>query len=353
MRNIRSTFLLSAAVLVAAFTIACAEDPTPTPTAAPTPTPTPEPFTIEVISAFPASLDTADTLAEFGRIVSDLTEGSVQVVSMGGPEVVHPFEQFVPVREGVFDAGFSVGAYHTDITLLGLADLLAANHKDAGDSFALREQCGLTQALGEVYRPLGVEYLGTMTGGYGARLLTADRYDSTDLGGVTLRAVDVYRPHLLTHGATTVNMPFEEIYVALQNGVLDGVFWGAPGAVTGGWHEIVRYQYPDSFVGGGGPSLYVNAGTWAALSPDEQQAVREAVAATSTYYEEANRELERAEREALLAAGVEEIEWSAEDAARWQTVFAESALTFFILPDATHGPGIADAVRCVNAEVGR
>ena len=201
---------------------------------------------------------------------------------MGGPEVVHPFEQFVPVREGVFDAGFSVGAYHTDITLLGLADLLAANYKGQGDSFALREQCGLIQALAEVYRPLGVEYLGTMTGGYGARLLTVDRLDSIDLSGVTLRAVDVYKPHLLTHGATTVNLPFEDIYPALQSGVIDGICWGAPGAVTGGWHEVVRYQYPDSLGGGGGPSLYFNADTWARLSPEQQQAIRKARRPPST-----------------------------------------------------------------------
>lgn len=285
--------------------------------------------------------------------MSDLTGGAVRVESVGSPEVVHPFEQFVPLREGVFDAGFSVGAYHTDITLLGLSDLLAANYTAEGDSFALREQCGLTQALAEVYRPLGVEYLGTFTGGYGARLLTIDRYDSTDLSGATLRAVDVYAPHLLTHGATTVNMPFEDIYVALQNSVIKGVFWGAPGAVTGGWHEIVRYQYPDSFVGGGGPSLYFNADAWAGLSSGQQQAVRQAVATVSIFYEEANRELERAERDALLAAGVEEVSWSAEDIARWQSVFAESALQIFVLPDATHGPAIADAVRCVNAEVGR
>ena len=342
-----------AVLALAALVPACGEPPTPTPTPDPTPTPTPEPTTIDIISAFPTTLDQADTLGEFGRIVSDLTSGAVQIVSAGGPEVVHPFEQFVPVREGVFDAGFSVGAYHTDITLLGLADLLATNYKAQGDSFALREQCGLTKALAEVYRPLGVEYLGTMTGGYGARLLTADRYDSTDLSGVTLRAVDIYKPHLLTHGATTVNLPFEEIYPALQSGVIDGVFWGAPGAVTGGWHEVVRYQYPDSFVGGGGPSVYFNTEVWTALSPDEQEAVSQAVAATSVYYEEANHELERAEREALLAAGVEEVEWSPEDAARWQAVFAGSALNFFILPDATHGPAIAEAVRCVNAEVGR
>lgn len=353
MRKVRNLFLAAAAVLLMASLLACGEAPTPTPTPAPTPTPTPTPITIEVISAFPATLDQADTLAAFGRVVSDLTAGGVEVVSMGGPEVVHPFEQFLPVREGVFDAGFSVGAYHTDVTFLGLADLLAANYKDQGDSFALREQCGLTQALAEVYRPLGVEYLGTMTGGYGARLLTVDRLDSIDLSGVTLRAVDIYKPHLLTHGATTVNMPFEEVYVALQNGVIEGVLWGAPGAVTGGWHEVIRYQYPDSLAGGGGPSLYFNADTWAGLSPEQQQAIREAVATISVHYEEANRELERAERDALLAAGVEEVDWSPEDTARWQTVFVESALQFFILPDTTHGPGIAEAVRCVNTEVGR
>ena len=353
MRNSRNIFLVITAVLLMAFIIACGEPPTPTPTPAPTPTSTPEPVTIEVISAFSSTLDQTDSLAAFGRIVSELTGGDIQAVSIGGPEVVHSFEQFVPVREGVFDAGFSVGAYHMDITLLGLADLLAANYTDTANSFALREQCGLTQALAEVYRPLGVEYLGTMTGGYGARLLTSDRYDSTDLSGVTLRAVDIYKPHLLTHGATTVNLPFEDISPALQSSVIDCVLWGAPGAVTGGWHEVVRYQYPDSFVGGGGPSLYFNADTWSGLSPEHQEAVRTAIAATSVHYEEANHELERAERDALLAAGVEEVEWSPEDAARWQAVFAESALNFFILPDTTHGPVIAEAVRCVNAEVGR
>lgn len=349
----RNPLLATAAVLLMASIAACGEPPTPTPTPTPSPTPTPAPTVIKAISAFSASLDQADTLGAFGRAVSEFTDGSVEVVSIGGPEVVHPFEQFIPVREGVFDAGFSVGAYHTDITFLGLADLLAANYTGAGDSFALREQCGLTQALAEVYRPLGVEYIGTLTGGFGARLLTVDRYDSTDLSGVTLRAVDVYKPHLGTHGATTVNMPFEEVYVALQNGVINGTFWGAPGAVTGGWHEIVRYQYPGSFVGGGGPSLYFNADTWAGLSAEEQEAVRKAAATVSSLYEKVNHGLEKAEREALLAAGVEEVEWSPEDTARWRTVFAESALGLFILPDTTHGPAIADAVRCVNAEVGR
>jgi TRAP-type C4-dicarboxylate transport system substrate-binding protein len=324
---------------------ACGSNPTPTPKPA-------DPVTITLIGAFPDFLDVMKGVQNFVEETNRISNGNVTIDWVGGPEVVSSLEQFLPVRDGLFDVTATVGAYHTDFTTLGLADNVVANRLDGGDSYTPRVECGFFAALDDAYQELGMKYLGAITGGHGARLWTVDKRETPDLGGMKLRAATMYKPFMDSLGASTVPLPFGEIYTALQKKVIDGLYWGGFGAMQGKWNEVVNYQYPDSFAGGGGLTILINLGVWDGLAPSQQAALEEAMASASVFYGALAAELEAQEVIDLVNAGVEEVSWGEAAGAKWRQDYFDLIVDEFILRDSTYGPPIAEAMRCVNDKIG-
>ncbi len=359
-----SRYLVAIALIAALglFASACGDDepePTATPVpAAATPTPTEaammeeedEPVTIDLIDAFPEVLDVSKATAFFIEEVSKLSDGSVTINRVGGPEVTHSLEQFAPTRDGVYDAIATVGAYHTDHTKLGLGENVAANYTRVADNYGPRVECGLYDALEDIYAPLGIQYVGSIAGGWGARLWTNEPVrDVTDLDGVHLRAATIYQPFLHAYGATTTPLQFSEIYPALEKGVIQGLYWGGVGALNGKWDEVINYQYPDSLAGGGGVSIMFNQDAWDQLSEKQQQAVRDAIAAASVFYTEFIDGVERNEVTVLGERGIESIPWPEDLKTRWTNDHYDKIIEDFIIaPDPVLGQPLADAIRCVN-----
>jgi len=351
--------VLAAMSLIAA---ACGSDPTPTkvpatPTAmaeAATATPVPDkPVTLELIDAFPTVLDISRGTAFFIEEVARLSGGSVTVERVGGPEVTHSLEQFGPTKDGVFDVLVTVGAYHTDFTKLGLAENIRANYLRVADNYGPAVECGIYEALQDIYKPLGVHYVGSIVGGWGARLWTVDPIRTLeDLKGVHFRAATIYQPFLHDYGATSAPLQFSEIYPALEKGVIQAVYWGGAGALAGKWNEVVKYQYPDSLAGGGGLGVIVNQTKWDSMSAAQQKAVSDAVASSSAYQTNQMNEVELNEIAGLTAAGIETIKWTDEMAATWSNDHYDKIIQDFLIDvDPVLGQPMADAIRCVNAKV--
>lgn len=330
------------------------DDPTatvPPATAAATATAVPdEPVTLDLIDAFPTVLDISRGTQFFIDRVAELSDGNVTINRVGGPEVTHSLEQFAPTQSGVYDALITVGAYHSDHTKIGLAENLRANYLRVADNYGPAVSCGLFEALEAVYEPLGIQYVGAIIGGWGARLWTVDPVNElSDFEGVSLRAATIYQPFLHPYGANTTPLQFSEIYPALEKNVIQGLYWGGSGALAGKWNEVVNYQYPDSLAGGGGLGVMFNQDAWDELSANQQQVVRDAIADASEYQTAQMNEVELAEVQGLLDAGVEIIEWDAATAATFQNDHYEKILADFIIgPDPVLGQPVADAVNCVN-----
>ena len=360
MRVSRYLFAIALIAALGLFASACGDDE-PEPTATPVPVaaePTPtaammeedEPVTIDLIDAFPEVLDVSKATAFFIDEVARISNGSVTVNRVGGPEVTHSLEQFGPTRDGVYDAIATVGAYHTDHTKLGLGENVAANYTRVADNYGPREECGLFDALEDVYAPLGIQYVGAIAGGWGARLWTIDPVrDVSDLDGVHLRAATIYQPFIHDYGATSAPLQFSEIYPALEKGVIQGLYWGGVGALNGKWDEVIKYQYPDSLAGGGGVSIMFNQEAWDELSDAQQEAVREAVKSASVFYTEFIDGVERNEVTTLEERGIEAIAWPDDLKSRWANDHYEKIIADFIVePDPVLGPPLAEAIRCVN-----
>ncbi len=339
---------------------ACGSDPTATPTPAPTPTPTEammmeedKEVTLKLIDAFPTVLDISRGTQHFIEKVSELSHGTVTIDRRGGPEVTHSLEQFQPLRDGLFDAIVTVGAYHTDHTKQGLGENVAANFNYVADNFTPRVECGLFSALEDIYEPLGVQYVAAITGGWGARLWTIEPVNTIDeFEGLHLRAATIYQAFLHDYGATTTPLQFSEIYPALEKGVIKGLYWGGTGAKAGKWDEVLKYQYPDSLAGGGGLGVMFNQNAWDELSEAQQQAVYDAVASASEYQTRQMNDVEIDEWTYLKEAGVEPIDWSDELQEQFTTDHYDKILQEFIVdPNPRLGQPLADAVRCVNEQV--
>ncbi len=349
---------------------ACGSDPTATPTPRPTatptamamePTPTPtamamegdKEVTLDLIDAFPTVLDISRGTQHFIDKVSELSGGTVTINRVGGPEVTHSLEQFQPVRDGVFQAIVTVGAYHTDFTKQGLGENVAANYNFVEDNFTPRVECGMFEALEDIYEPLGVQYVAAITGGWGARLWTIEPIESLDqFDGLHLRAATIYQAFLHDYGATTTPLQFSEIYPALEKGVIKGLYWGGTGAKAGNWQEVLKYQYPNSLAGGGGLGIMFNQEAWDGLSEKQQQAVYDAVASASEYQTAQMNDVEIDEWQFLRDAGVEPIEWPEDVAAQFTGDHYDKIIQEFIVdPNPTLGDPLAKSIRCVNEQI--
>lgn len=201
-----------------------------------------------------------------------------------------------------------------DITLAGPAQLATRLEKlnilDAAYLFETPEQL-LEISNGEIGRELFAELVETSglqvlsTGYYGTRHVTANKpvTSPADLAGVKMRVIDapLWIANAEVLGATATPVAFAELYLALQQGVVDAQENPLPTISEQKFYEV---QSHISLTGHnvGAESIVMSGITWDALSDEQRDAVVEAAiigaeAATDCVIEQ---------EEALLA------EWSAE-----------------------------------------
>ncbi len=71
-------------------------------------------------------------------------------------------------------------------------------------------------------------------------------------------------------GVALVNLPYPELYTALQQGIIDAVFWVDAGFIPFKLHEVAKYHTALGLTGGGAWTCY-NTDAVAKLPPDLQQ----------------------------------------------------------------------------------
>ena len=71
-------------------------------------------------------------------------------------------------------------------------------------------------------------------------------------------------------GVALVNLPYPELYTALQQGIIDAVFWVDAGFIPFKLHEVAKYHTALGLTGGGAWTCY-NPDAVAKLPPDLQQ----------------------------------------------------------------------------------
>lgn len=96
-----------------------------------------------------------------------------------------------------------------------------------------------------------------------------------DLKGMQIRGTGSDVPLIKAMGGTPVGMPFSEVYLALQRGIVDGMISNLASVKAARLGEVTGYT-TDHNVRSAGFWVSMNSRKWRALSPDVQKAIDEA-----------------------------------------------------------------------------
>jgi TRAP-type C4-dicarboxylate transport system substrate-binding protein len=127
-------------------------------------------------------------------------------------------------------------------------------------------------------------------------------------------------------GATVTTMPSNEIYAGMQSGSLDAVVTTYETILSRKIYEQAKFATvgtPSLFMGFS--PLVMSQAAWKRLTPEQQVAVEEAAAIADTYYEAAQRDVERRLVATLRAAGVSVRRMTKEDYTAWLTLAQQTA----------------------------
>ncbi len=127
-----------------------------------------------------------------------------------------------------------------------------------------------------------------------------------DFKGLIMRTMEVplHRDVYRALGATPVPLPFEEVYSALQNGVVDGNENGASALFSNRFHEVQRYVSDLPVVSNSG-ALVMSLATYGRMSPEQQAAIDAAATVWAEVMNTDGMALESEALEAMAAAGIE------------------------------------------------
>jgi TRAP-type C4-dicarboxylate transport system substrate-binding protein len=203
--------------------------------------------------------------------------------------------------------------------LPGIVPNLAAAH-----AFKTSETFAMLQSIAEEN---GIRLLALLWNPGGFLVKGREVSGPKSVQGLRMRASDSLFGLMLKHaGAAVTTMPSNEIYAALQSGSLDGVVTTYETILSLKIYEQAKFATvgsPSLFMGFS--ALVMSQAAWKRFTPEQQAAVEEAAAIADSYYESAQRDVERRTVAALQNAGVSVRRMSAQDYLAWLQVAQQTA----------------------------
>jgi tripartite ATP-independent transporter DctP family solute receptor len=214
---------------------------------------------------------------EFAKLVSEKTGGEVTVNIAGSEQLGNDVAMLTSLRTGALDiTANSQGAASglvPEIAALGLPFMF----EDADAAFAVLDG-PIGEELAGKFQELGIITLGWWDNGI--RHITNSKQpieEPADLKGMKIRTpadpmtIDIYQ----ALGAATEQIAFSELYVALQQGVVDGQENPLANIASSKLYEVNPYISLSAHKWESTPFLASQIG-WARLTPEQQAAVQEA-----------------------------------------------------------------------------
>ena len=231
-----------------------------------------EPVVIRAITAWPLDCNCVSQYKRYVEEVNKRGKGQVEIKLLGGPEVVKPFEQFQALRTGIADMTQTAGAYFVGETI----ETAAVDMLDPTDFEKLLKGLRGTEALELVNQAFreksGVRALGIMVGGTGFRFMMAKPINGLeDLKGKRIRVFGTQGAKAVQYfGGSPQTIPPQELYPALQRGVVDGAIRAPDDAWSFGERDVYKSMIGTPLQLSLGWA-YIATRVWDKLPPDVQQ----------------------------------------------------------------------------------
>lgn len=213
--------------------------------------------------------------------ITALSEGKLTVKPYGGGELVPALGTFDAVAQGTAEMGHSAPYYwlnkHPSCAFFcAVPGGLTVQEQNAWLYFG-----GGQQLWDELYAGFGLKAFpagntGAQMGGWFNRALnTLD-----DLKGLKMRMPGLAGEVLNRLGGSSQTIPSQELFTAIQSGVIDALEWVGPwNDMALGFHRVAKYYYGPGFHEGGATlELMVNKQAYESLPKELQRIVKTACA---------------------------------------------------------------------------
>jgi len=195
---------------------------------------------------------TADQIVPHGELFRALQEGTVDMAVSDDDSMASP------VDVAIFAAYFPLAArYGLDVNVLW-------------------EWYGLNEIWEEAYAEIdGVTWLSQGSWDPCNFATTKPIRSIDDLQGLRMYMFPTGGEFMKQFGVIPMALPYEDVEMALQTNVLDGVAWsGITEGYTAGWADVTSYYLTNPISGAWAGGWFVNTESWEAIPPHLQQLLR-------------------------------------------------------------------------------
>ena len=252
--------------------------------------------------------------------VKQQSGGEVEIKYLGGPEVFTALEAIDVLGRGAVDLALSLTNYHQgkfpEVGIFGLPIWWTLdNYPD------ILHGSGVKDRIDELYQErFNVKFAGVQDmSGYVLATAKKPVKRLEDLKGLKLRGAGGMTTVLISSlGASAVTMMAEEVAVAAERGVIDGVI-APPFAITSyGWAPILKNMVMPATMGWGMSGYWMNLDKWKKLSERHKKALEEAFREQEI---DGQKWIKRGENfivNKLIEMGVQVYQLPADELARWR-----------------------------------
>ncbi len=248
-------------------------------------------------------------VAEFGRLLSEKTNGRIGMELFYGGQLGNKSVHLQSLQTGVLDVSMIMGGVLVDY---GATDLKVFTLPYLFDSVEHARAFQKSDAGKKLIA--GIQASGTRMVGLGTYQESARNYFFTnkrvstiaDLKGMKIRCQEgsIYYETMEAFGASPVSIAFSELYSALQTGVVDGAEQPFSGFFTNQFQEVSKFYLLDKHEISPNIILFSEV-TWKKLSPEDQKLVQEAFDESVLYFNKLSDEKDDELVAGMKAAGVD------------------------------------------------
>lgn len=258
-------------------------------------------------------------IESFNRIAGD----EMQIELYYADQLVPTSELFQAMQRGTIDAVQSDDdsmASPTEVTVFGGYFPFASRY--SLDVPVLFNQYGLNEIWDAEYAKVGVKHL---SAGAWDPCHFATKTPITklaDLRGKRIFTFPTAGRFLAQFGVVPVQLPWEDIEVAMQTGELDGIAWsGITEDYTVGWADVTNYFLTNNISGAWAGSFFANMDRWNAL-PSHLKELLKLTMDSSHYYRQwwywGGEAQLRTEGTKLQLTSIPDAEWATVEQAAWK-----------------------------------
>ncbi len=221
---------------------------------------------------------TISHLENLAKSVDIASNGQIKIQLYTGGELVASANMLKGVQGGMIDMAQGCGAYYTELAIGPIEGGMPMAWMSPLEAQIIYDEMGLGKLVAEQYAKFDVVWLGTMWAAPYQILSKEPIKSLDDLRKMKIRAIGASAKMFQNLGVSTVNMPPEDIYLALSTGQIGAVLYGAAYEYQlNKYYEVAPYFVESPVLNPFVDSIIINKKVWDSMPANLQEILKNAV----------------------------------------------------------------------------